>query len=227
MNLYRIYSKNGDFLFKCLADNAKDALLALFSDIGGAYGTEGYGTEDDYDIQEVMPDFEDVKTANKTSRSKGAVGSDPIVYRVFDSLHKGDSSVGQVCDFGAGKDAAHAIRLRNKGYSVDPIEFGDNHNPDRHRSLPYQETYSHILLSNVLNVQPTKEILRYTLEVVDCIAKAGCILYANYPTSPRKGGWAIPELLELIKEYSPNWEVERFKHPITNKNVMFRLVKQS
>lgn len=71
--------------------------------------------------REYTPD--EVEIANRTSRSRGAVGKRAIVPRLVPQYA---SQSDTILDFGAGKDAVHALDLREQGYNVTAYEFGSN-----------------------------------------------------------------------------------------------------
>ena len=66
-----------------------------------------------------------IQRANKSARSRGAVGSFPLCYRALrDVIAPEDGAT--VLDFGAGPDAAHTKVMREDGYEVTAHDFGDN-----------------------------------------------------------------------------------------------------
>lgn len=128
---------------------------------------------------------EAVKIANKTSRTAGAVGRDPICYRwVRDRIDKRS----RILDYGAGKDAVHAGRLRDLGYdTVVAYEIGDNFNAATHTAEPEENAYDVVIASNVLNVIPDVGMLRETVEeLYHYTIKNGGIIVFNLPDKPRK-----------------------------------------
>ena len=131
-----------------------------------------------------LPD--ELEIANRTSRSMGAVGAKALVPRVVrDWIQPTD----RVLDFGAGKDAAHAVRLKGEGFNVTAHEFGKNqqaglHDPNALQAGPYDVAYA----SNVLNVQSSVKMLTRTLLQIRRALKPGGIFIANFPKQPRKMG---------------------------------------
>lgn len=144
------------------------------------------------ELENVAPNEEDtflsdeMEIANRTSRSMGAVGAKALVPRVVrDWIQPTD----MVLDFGAGKDAAHAIRLKSEGFNVTAHEFGKNqqaglHDPNALQAGPYDMAYA----SNVLNVQSSVKMLTRTLLQIRRALKPGGIFIANFPKQPRKMG---------------------------------------
>jgi SAM-dependent methyltransferase len=129
-------------------------------------------------------DRDAVEIANRTSRSRGAVGAKAVTPRVVRNLvgkHR------KILDFGAGKDAAHAEALRADGYDVTAHEFGANvreglHDPQALRHGPYDVAYA----SNVLNVQSSEAMLLKTLQQIHRALRNGGVFIGNFPGSPRK-----------------------------------------
>ena len=138
-----------------------------------------------------LPD--ETEIANRTSRSMGAVGAKAVVPRVVrDWIQPTD----KVLDFGAGKDAAHAVRLKGEGYDVTAHEFGSNqkeglHDPQALTNGPYDVVYA----SNVLNVQSKPQMMERTLRQIRRALKPGGIFIANFPKQPRKMSDLTPDQL--------------------------------
>ena len=142
-----------------------------------------------------------------TSRTKGAVGSNPLVYRVFRTEFRPDciNSGFAVLDYGAGKDAVHTQKLRLEGYAnVWAFDLEDNM-PSMPNLLagwaqPIQFVWSVVLLSNVLNVQRSRrEALNVLKEVKGTMAPHGTVI-ANYPDSPRMSKVTVDQMYSLIDE---------------------------
>ena len=143
---------------------------------------------------EVMYLQKDIKAVNKTSRGSGAVGTKALVPRYVMENVNTDKTV---LDFGAGKQAVHSKRLSEKGYKVVAFDFGDNQT-DFHNDNALDETYNVIMLSNVLNVQQSLDMLNNTLIDVNKAMDSNTSIYANYPTSPRYLGVSKKELKEQL-----------------------------
>jgi hypothetical protein len=127
-------------------------------------------------------DAEAIKIANSTSRTSGAVGAKAITPRYVESIANAKQTV---LDFGSGKDAAHAKRLREKGLNVTAHEFGDNQN-ENHDPDALSRQYDHVYASNVLNVQSSKPMMHETLNQIHRAVKKGGSFTGNFPMSPRK-----------------------------------------
>ena len=140
---------------------------------------------------------EELEIANKTSRSLGAVGLKAIVPKyILANAKKSD----KILDFGAGKDAQHAINLKLQGFDVTAYEFGANAKEGLHDKNALSGKYSLIYMSNVLNVQSNPNMLKKTLTLVKKALKGGGKVIGNYPESPRKMGMATDEFTELLKQ---------------------------
>lgn len=131
-------------------------------------------------------DPEMVKAANSTSRTLGAVGAKAVVPRVVEKI----AAPGQeILDFGAGKDAAHALRLRDQnGLNVVAYDFGSNIS-DIHDPNALSKQYDIIYASNVLNVQGSEEMLNNTLQQIRNSLKQGGTFVYNLPKTPRYGAY--------------------------------------
>jgi hypothetical protein len=133
------------------------------------------------------------KEMNKTCRSKGAVGKDPLCYQWFrEASGDLDKKSTAILDFGAGKDLPHTKKLRRLGWDVEALEFGDNVTDEHIRlgDVPIRPGgegfYDVVIASNVLNVQTSERMMRRTmLQIIGCARRRGTII-VNYPLSPRK-----------------------------------------
>ena len=133
--------------------------------------------------------MEEIKIANATSRSNGASAKNKdgsiraVVPRyVAKRISKTDS----ILDFGAGKAALHTKWLREQGFDVTAYDFGDNCIEGLHDRDALSKQYKVIMMSNVLNVQSSREMLQETLQQVYNSLEPGGDLICNYPASPRK-----------------------------------------
>lgn len=131
---------------------------------------------------------EATKIANKTARSKGAVGGDPVCYQYV----RGNMSIprfrsGRVLDYGAGPTAPHAQRLREEGFEkVVAYEVGDNFDAATHTKEPEEKSFDLVIVSNVLNAIPDFDMLVDTIKEILSYAKEDGVILFNYPRSPRK-----------------------------------------
>lgn len=123
-----------------------------------------------------------IARANATSRHGGAVGSKALVPRYVESVAKDTDFI---LDYGAGKRAAHAARLRESGLNVVAHEFGANFNGSYHDRLALMYQYDIVYASNVLNVQGHGNMLWETLGEIYFAVKSGGRAIFNYPESPR------------------------------------------
>jgi DNA topoisomerase-1 len=140
---------------------------------------------------------EETSIANKTSRTAGAVGMNAIVprhvVRIADPKHT-------ILDFGAGKDAAHAKMLKEKGLKVTAYEFGGNVKEGLHDPDALDHKHDIVYASNVLNVQSSKEMLRNTLEEIKSALEDDGTAVFNYPDSPRKSDMKAADVARVIKD---------------------------
>lgn len=145
---------------------------------------------------------EEINISNKTSRSSGAVGKFAKVPRIVSLIGNRDHSI---LDYGAGKDAQHAKKLRAEGFDVTAHEFGSNQN-DNHDKDALNKQYDHVYASNVLNTQNSKEMLFKTLDEIHSVIKKGGSFTTNLPASPLKFNnpkEQTPQLIhnELLKRF--------------------------
>lgn len=155
-----------------------------------------------------------IKFVNRTSRRRvGNASQPPVCYRLaYEYLTTGTLpwlSLNykiplniNVLDFGCGKDAAHGTTLfdavrtqlatRNSvltSLTMHYYDIGANALTNDSRVLIKDDYYDLVILSNVLNVQPTAQHAEVTLDVAwDCV-KPGGLLILNYPKKPRHCPW--------------------------------------
>ncbi len=140
---------------------------------------------------------EETAALNKTCRSQGAIGKRAKVPRLVVIWAKLSD---RILDYGAGKDALHAIHLRNLGYKVDAYDIGKNFNQCLHISLGElyaAEQYDCVYASNVLNVQPNREGIDNVLDQCHAVLKPGGMFIFNYPKTPRKSSITEKELVSI------------------------------
>ncbi|MCA9667490.1 MAG: methyltransferase domain-containing protein [Myxococcales bacterium] len=140
----------------------------------------------------------EMRIANLTSRSHGAVGKNAITPRV---VRQGLAKQETVLDFGAGRDALHAQTLRSLGYKVTAHEFGDNAVPGVHDPKALERRYDVVYASNVLNVQSSRGMLDRTLAQIAGTVKPGGRFVGNYPGSPRKSGLKPSQVKSLLLKH--------------------------
>lgn len=132
-------------------------------------------------LEEFTP--EQIKIANATSRTSGAIGANAVVPKHVQLLAKKSH---KILDFGAGKHAVHAKALKEKGFNVTAHEFGENQTKGVHDSKALSKKYDLAYASNVLNVQSSPEMLAHTLDQIHKTLHPHGSFVANLPASPRK-----------------------------------------
>lgn len=125
----------------------------------------------------------EIAIANSTSRALGAVGAKAITPAYVEKIAKKGHTI---LDFGAGKAAAHAERLKAAGLKVTAYEFGSNVDRTLHDVNALTRMYDIVYASNVLNVQSTPEMMTKTLQTVRKATKPTGVFVANFPSEPRK-----------------------------------------
>lgn len=181
---------------------------------------------------------EQIRKVNASSRSGGAIGKDPLCYRVLRRLLQGQDNYALgprapfILDYGAGKDCPHTRKLREQGYAVKAWDIGTNYPTGRvnessnrlwapkglvfepHSFLNEQillgqcgrelKTFTHIVASNVLNVQPALGPLETTIRELYRIlaAHSGLRLLCNYPNEPR---YSIAGLKDVERRLESNF----------------------
>jgi hypothetical protein len=161
---------------------------------------------------------EEIAAANRTARAAGSVGARALVPRyVTETARRGET----VLDFGAGKQAAHTLRLREAGLDVTAHEFGANVVAGLHDPRALDRKYDTVMLSNVVNVQPrlreAEELLRMARGLIH---DDGRVVF-NYPETPRKMTATAQDVENAAGRYfgyvrrvggtrkAPVWEVRR------------------
>jgi hypothetical protein len=139
-----------------------------------------------------------------TSRTKGAVGKNPLVYQAFRRFFTPNMVAGNlaVLDFGAGRDAVHTFKLRREGYkSVFAHDLPENM-PTEYVAgwiaTPRSSRWDIVLLSNVLNVQESRGDVVGLLEKIKRLMCRHGALILNFPESPRKSPVTPQELEGLV-----------------------------
>lgn len=141
---------------------------------------------------------DEMAIANRTSAT-GAVGAKAIVPPYAASIAKDGQTI---LDFGAGKVAMHAQKLKAQGLNVTAYEFGNNINPKLHDRNALSRKYDIVYASNVLNVQSTPEMMQKTLETIRKVTKSNGSFVANFPSEPRKmPGLKASEVEAMLLKY--------------------------
>lgn len=166
-----------------------------------------------------------MKDRTKSARSKGAIGKNAIVPRVIlklleDSKHKAEH---RILDFGCGKDMIHVLELIKHGYNVVGYDINL---PETESFLQKIDSYGWdiIYLSNVINVQPSKEALDFIFDRIFYILHPFGFAVANYPNKPRYMEWSVDEMYEYLKTRFPT--VIRVNKKLAGNNVVWILRKQ-
>ena len=115
-------------------------------------------------------------TRIKTERSNFTPQARVYHYAVEHVINK---TKDDILDFGSGKARYWEKTLGKKAYGIDSYDLSL---PDR----TMRQYYTVILVSNVLNVQETKDQLHDTLKKIVSFGKSGTRIVWNYPISPRK-----------------------------------------
>ena len=125
--------------------------------------------------------LEGIERAKASSRAFGAVGGNPLAYRVARTLIMPHHSV---LDFGSGRDAVHSTELRNEGHNVTAHDY--HAVPGVHDPEALKRRYHVVIASNVLNVQDSAVHLSRTLnDIANSVDPAGGMAIANFPHQPR------------------------------------------
>jgi len=115
-------------------------------------------------------------TRIKTERRNFTPQARVYHYAVEDIINKEKDTV---LDFGSGAARYWQNKLAKQGYVIESHDLSIPNNI----SLNYFDV---ILVSNVLNVQETKDQLHDTLKKIVSFGKSGTRIVWNYPSSPRK-----------------------------------------
>jgi hypothetical protein len=113
--------------------------------------------------------------------------------------------ISDVLDYGAGKDAygSQIIRDMKKLWHVTSYEIGDNVIDGIHDTMALSKKYDVVMMSNVINIQPSLEdVIDVLIEVKDCMRDVA-YLYCNLPESPRKSSIDEKYLTIFLKGLFP------------------------
>ena len=133
------------------------------------------------------------RAIRRSARSKGAVGKNAIVPRVIPYL---TDKTKAILDFGCGKDMIHVKALREQGFNVEGFDFSI---PNSYVDYVRGKKYDVVYLSNVLNVQPSEQMLSELITTISLCIKPNSLVVANYPYKPRYLGWDTNEMLEWLE----------------------------
>lgn len=104
----------------------------------------------------------------------------------------------KILDFGAGKCAVATKYLRQKGFNVTAYDFWADIGDEVLDSAALDHKYDVVFASNVINVQSSEEALYETLVDIYHALKDGGEFVCNYPSSPRKLGYTVKEMHDVI-----------------------------
>ena len=149
-----------------------------------------------------MTDTE-IKIAKNTSRGKGTtvfdnLGNIRAVVPRFVEQNVDKSS--KILDFGAGKDCVISKNLISKGFNMTAYDLWCGEGDKLLDKNALSKKYNVVMMSNVLNVQSSPEMLNETINSVYEVLVKGGILFANLPNSPRKMGSNSSRYLNPIED---------------------------
>lgn len=105
----------------------------------------------------------------------------------------------RVLDFGSGKKMIFTKKLRDLGLTVDAYDCGDNVTEEHVSDV--KGGYDLVFAANVINVPASIEDLHETVkQIVSALGPKGSFLF-NYPSSPRKAGLSVAQILEVMAQY--------------------------
>lgn len=120
------------------------------------------------------------------------------------SRASGVSPYSSILDYGSGKDAYGTHILKEYFADVTSYDIGKNFNTVWHNPDALDRVYDIVMMSNVINVQPSKDDIKSVLiEGKNCLTSGGT-LYCNFPESPRKSDVTDCELLSIMNEIFDN-----------------------
>jgi hypothetical protein len=148
-----------------------------------------------------------IERSKSSSRAGGAVGGDPLAYRVARTLILPHHSI---LDFGSGSHAVHTGKLRAAGHNVTAHDYhavAGLHDPDA-----LKRRYDMVIASNVLNVQDDARQLATSLnDIANSVNPAGGMAVANFPHQPRYDAWKGMDIMTANRKLE-NALKRRFTH---------------
>lgn len=149
----------------------------------------------------------EILKANRSARSKGAVGANAIVPRLVKEIaDKAD----KILDFGCGPDMMHALALRLCGFNVDAWDFGKNWREGMVYEVK-ENYYDIIYASNVVNTCSTNKMLNDALLTIHLGLKPNGTFICNYPESPRYMPDMKAEYLRRYLDENYIWNVAHLR----------------
>ena len=153
---------------------------------------------------------EQIKSVNKTVRSKGAVGKNAILPRYIIENYE-FNHIGSILDFGAGPDIINTKKLREKGFLVDAYDIGNNFIKGVHTGIKDQK-YDIIFSSNVVNILPNLVSIIEAIGLIYYLLDGdGCALF-NFPKSPRKFKMSDNDFKELLGSFFYDVRIEKYNN---------------
>lgn len=138
------------------------------------------------------------KLVNGTYRATGSVGPKAVVPKYVRAIAFVED---RILDFGAGRSGLHARQLREVGYHVDAYDIGNNVSGLHLWSRPGIRDYDIVYASNVLNVQPSEELVRKVLGEIKSYVKPFGKVVLNYPKEPRYSNLTTDEFVQILHEF--------------------------
>jgi len=119
---------------------------------------------------------------------------------IIDKLSHRDMTDKVVLDYGAGKEIYGTKYLRESGKFKDIIAYDIGKNVSRdHNTNALFDKYDVVMMSNVVNVQPSIEEIFHVLVESRNVLVDGGIFFCNYPKQPRKCNVSGELLRYLLK----------------------------
>lgn len=129
-----------------------------------------------------MFDTSYIEAVNKTARTRGAVGSNAILPKLVLADTDPDDVI---LDYGAGPEIIQTRFLRRNNRICFAWDIGKNRTK-HHLKYLTPNTYTIVMASNVLNVQPDGIAIYRVLTEIRGVLTIGGFAYFNYPKAPRK-----------------------------------------
>lgn len=160
-----------------------------------------------------MTEQEYIKHVNKTSRSSGAVGKNPVCYKELDNIlalaYEGEPPL-RILDYGCGKNGStrgiiFVDRYPKRIQHYIPYDIGANTQHTSSKSVQclvnhLGQPFDIVILSNVLNVQPDWQHLEMVLHDAWRHVKPRGRLLVNYPRTPRYNGVTDNRFKEYLEQ---------------------------
>ena len=129
-------------------------------------------------IKDLSPE---IIKANRSARSKGAVGQNAIIPKLVSEMFSKDISI---LDYGCGPNRIHSDKLKQDGFKVDSFDFGKNWREGMQYEV-FPNKYDLIYASNVVNTWGNIKMVCDSLEQIRNGLKEDGVFLANFPKKPR------------------------------------------